>query len=62
MVVLDKEYMKLNGGKIVDIMTRGSYILIDSVKSRDDYYNFVHNIEIVDNVHSGKTNPAYLIG
>jgi len=38
--------MKLNVGKVVNHMTRDSYIPIDFVKSRDDYSNFVHNIGI----------------
>jgi len=39
-------YMKLNVGKVVDHMTRGSCILTDSVKSDDDYSNLVHNIGV----------------
>jgi len=62
MVVLDKEYMKLNVGKVIDHMTQGNYILIDSGKSRVDYSNFLHNIGIGNNVDSGKTNPAYMFG
>ena len=33
----EKEYMKLDVGKVVDSMTRGSCIPTDSVKSGDDY-------------------------
>ena len=34
--------MKLDVGKVVDNMTRGSCIPIDSVKSSDDYSSVVH--------------------
>ena len=44
MVVREKEYRKLDVGKVVDNMTRGSYIPIDSLKSSDDYSSLVHNI------------------
>ena len=39
-----KEYMKKIVEKMVDNMTRESYIPTDSVKSRDDYSSLVHNI------------------
>ena len=54
--------MKLNIGKVVDHMTRGSCIPIDSVQSRDDYSDFVHNIEIGACVELDKTNSAHLFG
>ena len=41
-VILEKRYIKLNVGKVVDIMTRESCIPTDSVKSGDDNFNFVH--------------------
>jgi len=41
-VILEKGYMKLNVGKVVDIMTQESCIPTDSVKSGDDDFNFVH--------------------
>ena len=37
MVVCDKEYMKMDVGKMVDNMTRGSCIPIDYMKNSDDY-------------------------
>ena len=36
--------MKLSVGKVVDNMTRWSYIPIGSVKSSDDYSSLVHSI------------------
>ena len=63
MVVREKEYMKLNVGKLVDNKTRGSYIPTDSIKSGDDdYSNLVHNIRTGAYVDSNKTNQAYLVG
>jgi len=57
-----KEHMKLNVGKVVDKMTQGSCIPIDSVKSRhDDYSSLVHNIRTGADVDSDKINPAYLV-
>ena len=47
---------------VVDDMTWGNCIPIDSVKSSDDCSNLVHNIETRAYVDSDKTNPAYLIG
>ena len=44
MVVWEKEYSKLDVGRVVDNMTRGSCIPIDSVKSSDDYSSLVHSI------------------
>ena len=41
MVAGGKKYMKLDVGKVVDHNTRGSWILIDSVKSGDDYSSLV---------------------
>ena len=35
--------MKLDIGKVVDHITRGSCIPTDSVKSGDDHPNLVHN-------------------
>ena len=43
MVVREKEYMKLDVGKVVDHMTRESYVTIDSVKN-GDYSSLVHII------------------
>ena len=44
MAVREKEYMKLDVGKVVDHMTQGSYIPTDSVKSGDDCSSLVHSI------------------
>ena len=44
MVVREKEYMKLDVGNVLDNMTWGSCIPIDSVKSSDDYSSLVHSI------------------
>ena len=59
MVVLEKDYMKLDVGKVVDNMTHGSCIPIDSVKSDDNYFNLIHNTGIGNNINSDKTNPAH---
>ena len=54
--------MKLDVGKVVDDLIRGSCIPIDSVKSSDDSSNLVHSIGIRAYIDSDKTNPAYLVG
>ena len=54
--------MKKIVGKVVDNMTRGSFIPTDSMKSRDDYSSLVHNIGTGAYVDSDKTNLAYLVG
>ena len=59
MVVRKKEYMKLNVGKMVDNMTRGSCIPIDSVKSSDDNSSLVHSIGTRTCIDSDKINPAH---
>jgi len=62
LVVREKEYMKLNFGKVVNNITRGSCIPTDSVKSGDvDYSSLIHNIGTGSYVDSDKTNPAYLV-
>ena len=59
MVVREKEYMKLDFGKVVDYMTQGSCIPIDYVKSSDDYSSLVHNIGTRACIDSDKTNLAH---
>ena len=61
MVVQEKGYMKLNVGKVVDNMTRGSCIPIDSVKSNDDCSSLVHSIRTGACIDSDKTNLAHLV-
>jgi len=51
--------MKLDVGKVVDNMTRGSCIPIDSVKSSDDYSSHVHCIRTGACNDSDKTNQAH---
>ena len=51
--------MMLDVGKVVDNMTRGSCIHIDSVKSSDDYSILVHSIGTRVSIDSDKTNPAH---
>ena len=60
MIVQEKEYMKLDVGKVADYMTQGSCIPTDSVKSGDDCSSPVHNIGT--GAYSDKTNLAYLVG
>ena len=62
MAVREKEYMKLDVGKVVDHMTQESCVPTDSVKSDDDYSSLVHSIETRTDIDSGKTNLAYLVG
>jgi len=48
---------------VVDHMTHGNCIPIDSVKSEDDdYSSLVHNIEIGAYCDRDKTNPTNLVG
>ena len=49
-------------GKLVDNLARGRYIPIDSVKSRYDYSNFIHKLEIGAYIDLDKINHAYLVG
>ena len=53
--------MKLDVGKVVNSMTRGSCIPTDSVKSDDDRPNLVHNTGVGACTDSDKTNPVYLV-
>ena len=48
--------------KVVDKITRGSFIPTDSMKSGDDYSNLVHNIGAGAYFGSDKINLAYLVG
>ena len=61
MVIRQKEYMKLDVGKVVDNMTRRSCIPIDSVKSIDDYSSLVYSIGIGAYIDSDMTNPTCLV-
>ena len=47
---------------VVDNITQGNCIAIDSVKSSDDCSSLVHNIETEVCIDSDKTNLAYLVG
>jgi len=46
--------------KVVDNMAWRLCIPFDSVKSRDDYFSFVHKLEIGANVDSDKSNLGWL--
>jgi len=48
--------MKLDVGRVVDNMTQGSCIPIDSVKSNDDYSSHIHSISTGACIDSDKTN------
>ena len=61
MVVREKEYIKLDIGKVVDHMTRESCVPTEYVKS-GNYSGLVHSIGIRAYIESGKTNLAYLVG
>ena len=58
-MVAHEEYMKLGVGKVVDNMTRGSCIPIDSVKSSDNYSSHIHSIGTGACYDSDKTNLAH---
>ena len=58
-MVVRKEYMKLDVGRVINNMTRGSCIPCDSVKSSDDYPSHVHSIGTGACNDSDKTNPAH---
>jgi len=49
----------LNVEMVVDNITWGSYIPIDSVKSSDDYSSLIYRIETRAYIDSDKTNPAH---
>jgi len=51
--------MRLDIGKMVDNMTRGSCIPIDSVKSSDDYSSLIHSIGTGACNDSDKTNLTH---
>ena len=51
--------MKLDVGKVVDNMTGGNCIPIDSMKSSDDYSSLIHSIGTEACIDSDKTNPAH---
>ena len=59
LVVREKRYMKVDVGKVVDYMTRGSCIPTDSVKSGDDCSCLVHSIRTGAYIDSDKMNPAH---
>ena len=62
LVIQEKEYMKLDVGKVIDSMTQESCIPTDSMKSGDDHPNFVHNTGVGAYTDLDKTNPTYLVG
>jgi len=47
---------------MVDNMTQGSCISINSVKSSDDYLGLVHNIRTGACIDLDKSNQAHLVG
>ena len=51
--------MKLDIGKVVDNMTQGRCIPIDSMKSSDDYSSLVHSIGTEVCIDSDKSNLAH---
>jgi len=51
--------MKLDVGRVVDNMTRGSCISIGSVESSNDYSSLVHSIGTEVCIDSDKTNLAH---
>ena len=53
--------MKLNVGIVVDNMTRGNCIPINSMRSSDDCYSLVHNIGTGAYIESDKANLTCLV-
>ena len=51
--------MKLDVGKVVDNMTRGSCVRIDSMKSSDDYSSLFHSTRTGTCIDSDKTNLTH---
>ena len=51
--------MKLDVGKVVDYMTRGSCIPIEYVKSSEDYFSLAHSIRTGACIDLDKTNPVH---
>ena len=62
MVIQEKENLKLDVGKVVDNMTRGSCIPIDSVRISDDNFSLVHSIGTGACIDPDTTNPAHSVG
>ena len=54
--------MKLDVGKVIDYMTRGSFIPIDSVKSENYFGNYGYKIGGMGCIDLDKSNPVYLVG
>ena len=61
MVVREKEYMKLDVGKVVDHMTRESCIPTDSMKSGNDCSSLVHSIGTAAYIESDNLNSTYMV-
>jgi len=53
---VEKKYMKMMVEKVVDNMTQRCCIPIASVRSRDDYSNLFHKIEVGAYFDLDKTN------
>ena len=73
MVVLEKKYRKQNWemnivdimkimDKVVENLTRGSWISIDSVKSRNYFEIYGHKIGNMGHIESDNPNSAYMVG
>ena len=73
MIVLEMEYGKQNRGmnimkivkivdKMVEILTWGSWIPIDSVKSENYFKNYSHKIGVIGCIDLDKSNLVYLVG
>ena len=45
-----------------DNLTRGRWILTDSVKSENYFENLDHKIGYIGHIESDKLNPAYMVG
>jgi len=66
LIVLEKEYMKQNVRRIVDKvvenLTQGRWIPIDSMKSWDYFDKFGHKSGDMGYIESDEFNLAYLVG
>ena len=47
--------------KVVENLTRGSWIPIGSVKSKNYFKNYSHKIRGMGYIDSDKSNPVYLV-
>ena len=62
LVVLEKKYIVKIMDKVIENLTWGRWISIDSVKSWNYFWNVGHQISGMGYIESNTSNPAYLVG